>query len=118
MYGLKPDSLQYLSHLTGGEVQQVCVGKYDLQFHLHPTGNISVWSRCELLGADGSVADTWEDGLRSERFLFADLLGGTVSEVTIPDTKTLRIAFADGRHLVIYDTSEQYESFSVGKKYV
>jgi hypothetical protein len=118
MYGLTPDAIQHLSHLKGGEVKQVCVGKYDLQFHLHPAGNISVWSKCELRGPNGCVADTWEDGVRSDRFLFADLLGGTVSDVAIDDTKTLRIIFSDGRHLVIYDTSEQYESFSIDNMYV
>ena len=118
MYGLKPDAIQHVSHLKGGEVQQVCVGKFDLQFHLHPAGNISIWSRCDLIAPDGRVADTWEDGVRSEKFLFADLLGGVVADVVIEDAKTLRLQFSDGRQLVIYDTSEQYESFSIGNMFV
>jgi hypothetical protein len=108
-FGLTPDAIQNLSYLKGGEVQQVCVGK----FHLHPHGNISVWGRCELIDLDGRLADTWENGMRSDRFLFTDLLGGTVADVVIENTKTLRIQFADGRLLVIYDTSDQFESFSI-----
>jgi hypothetical protein len=49
MYGLSPETVEHLSYLKGGEVQQVCVGKFDLQFHLHPKGGISVWGRCNLL---------------------------------------------------------------------
>lgn len=113
MYGLNPDNMEHLLHLKGGEVQQVCVGKFDLQFHLHPNGNISIWSLCELLDANGSVIDTWEDGSRSANFQFANLLGATVSDVSIDDVTTLRLQFTDGRQLLIFDTSEQYESFSV-----
>lgn len=113
MYGLNPDNIEQLSRLKGGEVQQVCVGKFDLQFHLHPTGNISIWSRCELLNANGSVIDTWYDGSRSANFQFADLLGANVADVSIDDATTLRLQFTDGRQLLIFDTSEQYESFSI-----
>jgi hypothetical protein len=114
MYGLPPSASQDLAYLKGGEVQQVCVGKYDLQLHLHPRGNISIWSTCALFAADGATIDTWVDGVRSDRFLFCDLLGSIVSDVVVSDEKTLVVKFADGRSLAILDTSKQYESFSVG----
>jgi hypothetical protein len=71
-----------------------------------------------LIASTGEIADTWEDGNRSDRFLFADLLGATVADVVIENPKTLRLQFADGRRLVIYDTSDQYESFSVDNMFV
>ena len=118
MYGITPNSLPHFARLIGAEVQQVCVGLFDLQFHLHPTGHISVWSRCELVAGNGTIMDLWEDGVRSGRFLFADLLGGTIADVVVADSSTLRLSLADGRAIVLYDTSDQYESFSVNDVYI
>jgi hypothetical protein len=114
MYGLKPSASERLVYLKGAEVQQICIGKHDLQLRLHPDGVICIWSRCELVAADGTTADTWVDGNRSERFRFCDLLGGTISDVLVVDDKTLTLEFTDGRRLILFDTSDQHESFSVG----
>ncbi len=118
MYRLPTDAAERLSYLKGAEVEQVCVGKFDLQFHLHPRGKVSVWSRCELLSPDGNALDTWDVGRRTDRFLFAELLGGTVADILVEDARTLTLRFADGRRLAIHDTSDQYESFSVDDVYV
>jgi hypothetical protein len=114
MYRLSPTASEDFAYLKGGEVEQVCVGKYDLQLHLHPRGHISIWSTCTLLAASGATMDTWVDGVRSDRFLFCDLIGCTVSDVLVTDERTLVLKFTDGRSLVLLDTSDQYESFSVG----
>ncbi len=114
MYGLTPDSIERFAYLRGGEVQQVCVGKFDLQFDLHPRARLSVWRRCELVDARGDVVDVWQEGRRSERFCaFVDLLGAVVADVSIDIPNALRIRFVDGRHLLLLDDSKQYESFSV-----
>ena len=42
-YGLDPGLADRFAYLRGGEVEQVCVGKFDLQFHLHPKGHLRVW---------------------------------------------------------------------------
>jgi len=118
VYGLKAGDIQYLERLKGGEVEQVCVGKYDLQFHLHPQVRLSIQSRCELVAANGTRIDLWEDGIRSDNFRFTDLLGGIVVDVFIDNSTTLRLRFKDGRQLLVYDTSTQYESFSVDNMYV
>ena len=114
MYRLKPSASEDLAYLRGADVEQVCIGKHDLQFRLHPDGVICIWSTCELVAADGTTADTWVNGNRSDRFLFCDLLGATISDVLAVDDKTLTLKFTDGRRLVLFDTSDQYESFSVG----
>lgn len=113
MYGLDPANIERFAYLRSGELIQVCVGVHDLQFHLHPKGHISVWARCEVLNADGSVADVWGEQRSTGFCAFIDLLGGTVSDVSVDDRTTLRLRFVDGRQLVLFDDSEQYESFSV-----
>jgi hypothetical protein len=114
MYGLDPANIERFTHLRGGEVEQICVGKFDLQFHLHPKGNISVWAMCELRDARGNLADVWEEQQRSPRFCaFIDLLGAVVSDVSIENATALRLHFVDGRQLVLLDVSQQHESFQV-----
>lgn len=114
MYGLDPANIGRFAHLRGGEVQQVCVGAFDLQFHLHPSGNISIWAKCELRDSDGAVADVWDGEKRSSKFCaFIDLLGATVADVSIDNSTTFRLRFADGRQLLLFDDSQQYESFSI-----
>ena len=118
MYGLKPVDLTYLQSLRGAEVIQVCVGGHDLQFHFHPTNNISVTGRCELLDHDGRMIDVWEDGRRSETFRFLELLGQTATDVTIDTPRSFKVTFGDGCTLRVVDDSDQYESFSVGNRFV
>jgi hypothetical protein len=113
MYGVDPANVEQFANLRGGEVEQVCVGKFDLQFHLHPKGNTSVWARCELQDAQGNVVDVWEEKRSSQFCEFIDLLGAIVSDVLIDNNTTLRLRFADGRQLVLLDVSEQCESFQV-----
>ena len=113
MYRLNPDTGERLAYLRASEIEQVCVGKYDLQFRLHPRGHVRVWARCELIENDGSVADVWQEDRRSPTFRFLDLLGATVASVAVDSETTLRLRFEDGRQLLLIDVSEQYESFSV-----
>ena len=55
-----------------------------------------------------------EGGQRSPQFCaFVDLLGATVTDISIENTATLRLIFADGRQLVLFDASQQYESFQI-----
>ena len=62
MHGLKPDDIKHLLHLRGMQLIQVAVGQYQLQFHFHPPGNVSVEGRCELIDNSGTVIDTWDRG--------------------------------------------------------
>jgi hypothetical protein len=118
VHGLQPDDLKHLSHLNGGQVIQVCVGEYNLQFNFHPQGNVSVEGRCELLNDSGAILDVWDKGARSEVFRFLEVLGEPVTEVVIDSPRSFKLAFPKGQWLRIVDNSELYESFSIGGFYV
>ena len=114
MYGLDPNKIDSFTHVCGNEVVQVCVGRFDLQYHLNPMGHISIWGRCELRDTESKLVDVWQGDRRSSGFsAFIDLLGAVVSEVVIDNPSTLRLQFVDGRQLLLFDESPQYESFSV-----
>jgi hypothetical protein len=55
MYGVPRDL--NLAFLHGAELVQVCLGQYQVQFHFHPIGEISVQCRWELIDADGKSLD-------------------------------------------------------------
>ena len=115
MYGLKPNDIAYLkSVLHQATLQQVCVGQWDLQFHFHPSGNVSVWAKCELINEAGEVIEAWPREDKSRSFRFLDLLGSAVMEITIDTQKSFKLVFGNGHTLRVVDDSEHYESFSVG----
>lgn len=118
MHGLTPADITHLSHLLHSQLIQVGVGEYDLQFQFHPSSNISVEGRCELLDNAAQLVDVWECGTRSVVFRFLELLGQSVVEVVIDSPKSFKLLFSKGQSLRVVDDSEQYESFSVGGLYV
>ena len=118
MYGLKPTDIDALKPLLRAEITQICVGPSDLQFNFHPSGNVTVQGRCELIDSAGQVVDVWEDNTHSGMFRFPELLMTPVSDVVIDSPKSFVLQFANGMALRVIDNSEQYESFSVGNLYV
>ncbi len=118
MYGVRPTDIEHLSRLRGREVSQICLGPYDLQFNLHPEGNVSVWGRCELLGPEGELLDAWERETRAGMFRFPEILMSPITDVVIDSPKSFVMTFANGLGLRLVDCSDEYESFSVGRLYV
>ncbi len=115
MYGLKPDDIAYLkSTLSQATLQQICVGEHELQFHFHPSGNISVWANCELINDAGEVIEVWPSEDMSRSFRFLELLGSPVIEITIDTQRSFRLVFGNRHTLRVVGDSENYESFSVG----
>lgn len=118
MRGLKPTDFDVLKTLLKAEITQICVGPHDIQFNFHPSRNISIQGRCEMLDAAGQVVDAWEDSTRSGSFRFPELLMRPVVDVAIESSKSFILTFENGMALRVVDNSEQYESFSVGNLFV
>ena len=111
MYGV-PCDLD-LAFLHCAELIQVCIGARQVQFHFHPVGSISVEGAWELLAKDGSVIDRSQPVPRGEPFQLHRLLGQRIiaSEVHVPDWVELR--FGEGERLRLFDSSKDFESFSI-----
>jgi hypothetical protein len=84
VYGV-PGDLD-LSFLHGAELIQVCLGQYQLQFHFHPVGTISVEGGWELRDAAGVQIDGCHEGPDRPPYQLHRLLGRLVvgSEVSAP----------------------------------
>jgi hypothetical protein len=122
VYGVPADL--DLTYLHGAELIQVCLGQYQLQFHFHPKGNISVECRWELHDATGVLIDGWESetdksptrprgGPDRPPYYLHRLLGRKVtgSEVCAPTSCAL--TFDNGDVLRLFDDSDRYESFDI-----
>jgi hypothetical protein len=111
MYGV-PTNLD-LAFLHNGELIQVCIGQYQLQFHFHPVGSISVEGGWELLDKTGQRIDGHCEQPERPPYQLHRLLGHKIveSEVSAPDWFAL--TFEGGLVLRVFDDSQQYESFSI-----
>jgi hypothetical protein len=111
VYGV-PADLDLL-FLHGAELIQVCLGQYQLQFHFHPAGSISVEGGWELLDPAGMRIDGSHDGPERPPYQLHRLLGRRVTASEIAAPRWFAIQFDGGEVLRIFDDSEQYESFSI-----
>jgi hypothetical protein len=112
MYGVPADL--DLSRLKNGVLVQLCLGQYQLQFHFHPSGSISVEGKWELRDADDMLVDGGERDVLSKDAIRAHrLLGKRVNEASVDAPRSFSLCFEGGDVLTIYDDSSEYESFSI-----
>jgi hypothetical protein len=111
MYGV-PNGLD-LNFLHGSELIQVCLGVHQVQFHFHPVGTIAVEGEWELLRADGSALDRSEPAPRTLPFQLHRLLGQRVTRTQVDPPTSIAVWFESGELLRVYDSSKEYESFTI-----
>jgi len=111
VYGV-PEDLD-LQFLHGAEVIQVCIGLYQVQFIFHPEANVSVEGEWILYAADGSQLDRSRPSPRQEAFQLHRLLGQRVAETRVSSPSWIDLQFESGDLLRIFDSSQEYESFSI-----
>ena len=111
MYGVPADL--DLSHLRSAVLIQLCLGEYQVQFHFHPLGSISVEGKWELRDASGTVVDGMDRKARGDAIYAHRLLGKRVTGASLDAPRSLSLRFESGDVLTIYDDSREYESFSI-----
>lgn len=119
MYGV-PSDLD-LTGFYGANLNQICLGPFDLAFNFSTGMHISVEGLWELREADGSLIDGSEGkvadkpGNRSRRnWQVRSLLADTVVSGDVDAPRSFTLVFASGRRLTIFDDPDApYESFSI-----
>jgi hypothetical protein len=113
MYGV-PDNLD-LGFLIGGELEQICIGLYQIQLHFSPVGTISTMGYWEVRNRDSQLIDQQVGENTAERVPFElhRLLGQTVVSVEITAPTSLTVRFSDGFSFQLFDDSANYESFTI-----
>jgi hypothetical protein len=109
MYGL-PDDLD-LTFLEGISLLQVCVGANEVILNFDRSVSITIESTFRIRTVSGQD-DVYEDP-RSASAALVGLISDSVARVSAETSGTLRLAFAGGGVLEIYDSSSQYESYQI-----
>jgi hypothetical protein len=111
MHGLTADI--DLSFLTGRELIQVAVGRYQVIFAFDENVAISVESTYEF--HNGSGISVWTPGTTQATAAALALLGATVTNARVKADGTLTLNFTGERSLVILNSNEKCESYQITK---
>lgn len=110
MYGFAPDLK--IEGLTGSELTQICIGKFDVQFRFG-SGTVGAVQGGARIVSDGAEVARWTEEDSWDTLAFHSLLNQAVSGYSVPGNDELRIDFNNGFVLELIDTSDQHESVQV-----
>lgn len=101
-----------LSDIVGSEIQQIRVGRYDVQFHFGSGRGINVQGNVDILKGAHVIAE-WREEAGWSTVAFHKLLNTTVVGYRVPHERLLEIQFEGELVLRLHDSSEQYESMQI-----
>jgi hypothetical protein len=112
MYGV-PSNLD-LRRFCGATLTQLGIGEFQLQFHFtQPEFSISVEGDWQVNNPEGEIVDRSLPNAERESFRVHRLLGRTVVESSVNAPKSFALRFDNGWSLVVFDNSQEYQSFSI-----
>jgi hypothetical protein len=107
---LIPKSID-LSFLLEADLNQIGLGRHDVQFVFSSGARICVQGRASVLEHGSKVSEWSETGWSS--LDFQKLLNRSVSGFSVPNDRLLQIEFTNGLSLQLHDNSNQYESMQI-----
>ena len=81
-----------LKEIVGSEIQQICVGRYNVQFHFHSGTNIGGQADVTLLDGVGEIG-RWTEDTNWSTLAFQKLLNIRVTNYSVPNDQLLQIEF-------------------------
>ena len=112
MRGVPPDLPVQV--LIGSELTHIGLAMHHIQLHFDGEAHIGIEGEWHLKDRDGNLIDQDVD-LPSDRksYQIHRLLMQSVTSVSLDPPKSFTVTFANGDALTVFDSSPQYESFSV-----
>jgi hypothetical protein len=98
--------------LVGSDLQQICIGKYDVQFRFSSGTFIAVQGGARILKNETQVSLWTEEG-SWDTLAFHELLNHSVIRYVVTSKDVLQIDFDNGLILELIDDSDQYESMQI-----
>lgn len=99
-----------LEGVVGSEIQQICLGRYDVQFLFSSGTRICVQSLVEVFEGEELVA-TWDEERNCTTTAFQKLM--MVDSCAVLSKQTMEIRFQNGLQLRLHDNSTRYESLQI-----
>jgi hypothetical protein len=110
MYLIPPDF--DFSFCVGSTLNQIALGKYDVQFAFDSGAGIAVQSKATLI-CDGTTVAVWSEEEGWSSLAFQDLLNQSVESGEVIDERAFELHFTANFVLRLHDTSDQYESLRI-----
>lgn len=110
MYRISPDL--DLSFCVGSTLNQIALGKYDVQFVFDSGAKIAVQSNAVLIRHRTTVA-VWTEEAGWSSLAFQGLHNQSVVSGAVTDERTLELHFTANFVLRLRDTADQYESMQI-----
>ena len=110
MYGL-PENFA-LDGIVDSEIQQICSGRFDVQFRLSSGLLFNVRGDVSLLDGNLEVGK-WTEQEGWTTLAFQRLTNVRIKEYRVPNNRLLQMVFENGLTLQLHDSSDQYESFQI-----
>jgi hypothetical protein len=101
-----------LGKMIGCDLNQIRLGRFDVQFVFDPAALITVQSRAICLKGDKIIA-SWDGEKNWDSLQFQILLNASVSSYSVVNDRTLEIQFSGDLKLQILDNSDQFESLQI-----
>lgn len=98
--------------LTGSDLIQICVGKFDVQFRFGSGTLIAVQGGARVLN-NGTQIASWSEENSWDSPAFHKLLNQSATKYSVSNENVFRIDFEEGLVLELIDNSEQYESMQI-----
>ncbi len=108
MHGLDADL--DLRFLIGRVLQQVCIGKYQIQFRFDAQVSLSIESEFAIEDFRGREVFTTVPGSAAA---VCNLLGASITSETHDPSGQLNLHFSDGGTLELTDPTDEYESYQI-----
>jgi len=110
VYGVSKDL--DLSFCLGTPIEQVAVGKYDVQFRFGSGARICVQGNVEILRS-GRLVASWDEKSGWTSIGFQEILNVSVESISIPTDRRIDFLLDNGMLLSLLDSSEHFESMQI-----
>jgi len=110
MYRVAPDT--DLSFCVATPIEQITVGKYDVQFHFGSGARICVQGNVEI-HRSGALVASWTEESGWTSVCFQDLLNVSIEAIEIPNDRRIDFRLRGGLLLSLFDSSDQFESMQI-----
>lgn len=104
-----------LNEIIGNDLDQICLGGFDVQFVFGSRTTIAVQSRVSVFENDDLLV-AWDEKKNWSNLSFQRLLNATVKSYRVINDQTLEIQLSGALKLQLHDDSDQYESMQIYRK--
>ena len=111
MHGVPPDLP--LERFVGQELNQIALGRFQVQLHFAGCGSIFVEGRWELRDADGGLIDQEQEHVGRDCWRLHRVLDLPVLRFEIDPPRSFSLIFEQDYRITVFDDTPQYEAFSL-----